>query len=384
MALPNPNLNWIQNGEPVLGTDDPVTGNGPVNRPSRELLENDVYLDGRIDNILNSLGQPDGIATLDYTGRLDKTQIPHVSPRIPTPIPWDTALGSFIPVIGRQNKVVDGNGVLNGKAWTAYGGANVYGSNEAESGPLLTLFSYATSGEAGAYTDVRIWYRDSDWYIVYEGVQGTGGDFHLKVEYLDTDKSLIAVVDDRVISNFTPEVIRLNPTVIEPGASGAIKYIRIYLYWPAGSLTVDSWRRNRVAVTLDNPDITALRDVSSSVLEMSENGTGVIEKGSNANGRWVRFSDGTQVCYVRKSVPITGGSTGWHVMNNVPLPAAFVDATWRAATSWDSFPVAGAGIGQKVSIEAKTATDFKIAIGFTGSPGSGNQPVEIIAVGNWK
>ena len=70
MPLPNPNLTWLQNGEPVLGTNDPSVGDGPMNRPTRELLDNDIYLDGQISGILSSMGQPNGIATLDSNGKI--------------------------------------------------------------------------------------------------------------------------------------------------------------------------------------------------------------------------------------------------------------------------------------------------------------------------
>ena len=66
MALPYTNLSWIQNGEPVTGTNDPAIGNGPANRPARELLDNDMYLDGQLDIIKQYLSGSLGQATPDY------------------------------------------------------------------------------------------------------------------------------------------------------------------------------------------------------------------------------------------------------------------------------------------------------------------------------
>lgn len=55
----------------------------------------------------------------------------------------------------------------------------------------------------------------------------------------------------------------------------------------------------------------------------------IIERGSNANGRYVRFADGTQICWGatsgRTTASVQAGSAGYHSgIGNLTYPAAFV------------------------------------------------------------
>lgn len=67
-------------------------------------------------------------------------------------------------------------------------------------------------------------------------------------------------------------------------------------------------------------------------------GLGVVESGSNANGRYVRFDDGTQICYSIISAPTMSYDSGgtypnWSgVVDNRTLPIAFNDSYSLTAT----------------------------------------------------
>lgn len=70
--------------------------------------------------------------------------------------------------------------------------------------------------------------------------------------------------------------------------------------------------------------------VLGSVAQFNGQPTGaIIERGSNANGRYVRFADGTQICWGPTSQRVTSttqaGSAGYHTgIGNLPYPATFV------------------------------------------------------------
>ena len=55
MTIPYYNLNWLQRGEFVSGSsqESPTTGN--LNRPLTQLLDNDKYLELKIDHLVADL-----------------------------------------------------------------------------------------------------------------------------------------------------------------------------------------------------------------------------------------------------------------------------------------------------------------------------------------
>src|SRR5690606_17037727 len=68
--------------------------------------------------------------------------------------------------------------------------------------------------------------------------------------------------------------------------------------------------------------------------------TGVIvESGENANGQYVRFADGTQICWTRK----TGGDINLNIsQQNYPYPATFVSEPTTPFGISSSFVVSNA------------------------------------------
>lgn len=54
----------------------------------------------------------------------------------------------------------------------------------------------------------------------------------------------------------------------------------------------------------------------------------IIERGSNANGEYVRFADGTQICTGTASASMSGGVSGLFTFS---LPASFVTTSYRVS-----------------------------------------------------
>jgi len=133
---------------------------------------------------------------------------------------------------------------------------------------------------------------------------------------------------------------------------------------------------------LGQPNGPALLDSAGMVLDGS--GVKIIEYGSNANGSYIRFADGTQICWRSVTITVDGLSTGWYKALGVAFPAAFIDNAWRAAATFSGFPVAGSNIGQKLSVENRSPTAFDVVLGFTSTPLSGIQTVDLVVIGRWK
>ena len=60
---------------------------------------------------------------------------------------------------------------------------------------------------------------------------------------------------------------------------------------------------------------------------------GIIESGSNANGSYIKFADGTMICYGVKNV--TTPTTGSTVLAAVLLPQSFIDTNYNISMLHD-------------------------------------------------
>lgn len=74
----------------------------------------------------------------------------------------------------------------------------------------------------------------------------------------------------------------------------------------------------------------------------------VIEGGSNANGKYVRWADGTQICYMHtNTATIASVPAGAYADIPITLPAAFLDINWQVdamgipQSSWDYYGFLG-------------------------------------------
>lgn len=99
----------------------------------------------------------------------------------------------------------------------------------------------------------------------------------------------------------------------------------------------------------------------------------VIERGSNANGRYIRFADGTQICTA--TLTSTGGSFNWI------FPAVFssapdaVDGTPRTSTgNARIMAVAGSGGSLSITFNFRTASD---------TAASDGSEATVFVIGRW-
>ena len=111
----------------------------------------------------------------------------------------------------------------------------------------------------------------------------------------------------------------------------------------------------------------------------------IIESGSNANGNYVRFADGTQVCYLSRTITQEENSGQGAV---VTYPASFIRsndlivvATPRIATSMTT-----GGIGTvEIHGISITGCEVKVLILANGGTLSAAQtPCTVVAIGRWK
>ncbi|MFN4056646.1 MAG: DUF2793 domain-containing protein [Roseinatronobacter sp.] len=121
----------------------------------------------------------------------------------------------------------------------------------------------------------------------------------------------------------------------------------------------------------------------------------VIERGSNANGEFVRFADGTQIC--TRQVALDGlsiATTHGGVFRSAPvsytLPASFTSVQWADAVigASDTANIRTGVIGSKLRYGAASGTldwqdiVFLSALSATGSAGQITQ-VGLVALGRW-
>ena len=113
-------------------------------------------------------------------------------------------------------------------------------------------------------------------------------------------------------------------------------------------------------------------------------GAAIIERGSNANGDYIRWADGTQVCIAQKTVTvsISIGSTGvgWTDTQTWTYPAAFSsNVVFGSVGGWYK-----SGIGEGwVQTNAKGySMDFRL-VGTT-SLSQNDIQVVLLAIGRWK
>lgn len=104
----------------------------------------------------------------------------------------------------------------------------------------------------------------------------------------------------------------------------------------------------------------------------------IIERGSNANGEYVRFADGTQICWLRESVagaPTVGfGSIFRSQTITWTFPAAFASAP--------SVSVASNSIGIWVDAQIPSGSSVGLRL-YSAASQSGSFTAQCIATGRW-
>jgi hypothetical protein len=111
---------------------------------------------------------------------------------------------------------------------------------------------------------------------------------------------------------------------------------------------------------------------------------GQIVKGSNSNGNYVKFPDGTMICYFDKTVTSNGGS--YYSQDGVPFPVAFIDTNVKVIISgYNNFHGytqnnCNSGFATAVSNSA-----CRWGLLFPAAVTSGyNVSANMIAIGRWK
>ena len=154
---------------------------------------------------------------------------------------------------------------------------------------------------------------------------------------------------------------------------------------PATALDV-SGTANATNITRGGSQVFSRDNILGTVSQSAGVPTGaIIERGSNANGEFVRYADGTQICNVRiEIVPVANTVTS----GSATLPAAFVagydpnDAATSGYTAVAATHVNVAAITRPAVVEAvnSTATSVTINIIRSNTTSTNNS---VMCIGRW-
>ena len=167
--------------------------------------------------------------------------------------------------------------------------------------------------------------------------------------------------------------------------TGASNWIVLHIQFDAGSRTQiasragatdpELWHRIRLSGTYSS--WTRLYGQNSILGTVGQSGgvpTGaIIEQGSNANGHYVRFADGTQICRGRVTTSASAGVAA-------TFPAAFIDT---AATHVATGVNTSAGVGILTTYTGITSTSVTMSAFFSSSNTRVATAAEYIATGRW-
>lgn len=133
----------------------------------------------------------------------------------------------------------------------------------------------------------------------------------------------------------------------------------------------------------ENTDIANINKVTASDMNEIKNVVnGMIESGSNNNGSWIKYSDGTMICYrkIEKTVAITDvyGTLYKGIIEDINFPQSFVSIPYCLAQNNGANHII---IGQCQAVS--TTKIGKLEIWSSIATTTYVIPV-IIAIGKWK
>lgn len=105
-------------------------------------------------------------------------------------------------------------------------------------------------------------------------------------------------------------------------------------------------------------------------------------RGSNSNGEWVRFPDGTQICWSYITVE---RSSGFELKNMWTLPVSFANNNYKLSGMRGS-GASSAYKGYALNFDEKTDSSVMIYMSIpTGTTSNGwNTQIDVMAIGRWK
>lgn len=105
-------------------------------------------------------------------------------------------------------------------------------------------------------------------------------------------------------------------------------------------------------------------------------------RGSNSNGEWVRFPDGTQICWSYITVE---RSSGFELKGRWDLPVSFANSNYKLSGMRGS-GASSAYKGYGLNFDEKTGSSVMIFMSIpTGTTSAGwNTQVDVMAIGRWK
>lgn len=136
---------------------------------------------------------------------------------------------------------------------------------------------------------------------------------------------------------------------------------------------------NYIDVTSTGTEGTLVYDSSSEDREIYHEGNSypIVEKGSNANGEYIRFADGTQVCYGKATFsPTTAG----YESKLVTFPATFMNNPLVISATVMSTPSGGDDFRVRGNIYSSTTAN----IGLYTPTSLSQVVVGVVAWGKWK
>ena len=119
-------------------------------------------------------------------------------------------------------------------------------------------------------------------------------------------------------------------------------------------------------------------NVTDDVHNLITDGKVIEESGSNANGEYIRFSDGTQICWSNISVSATAET---YLSQNFSLPASFiVNPSYTQTVSIRAQPTTSTTI-YLLALHASSASTVGLRL---RSSSSGNHFIAYQVMGRWK
>jgi hypothetical protein len=108
----------------------------------------------------------------------------------------------------------------------------------------------------------------------------------------------------------------------------------------------------------------------------------IVDRGSNANGEWVRFADGTQICYGTSTTRVTTSTAFGNIFRSSGAAATF-PAVFSAVPS--VAPIAGNSTANVcwAGIDSASSTTATGLIYILAAASDGEAARQYIAIGRW-